>query len=448
MLRQLPGKTEVPNLLVDISQTGLGAGLQQQLFQPQPEQSKDFYAELPIKIRLTGSYHQMGEFVSGIAALPRIVTLHDVEIKPAAARTRYDQLQLDVTAKTYRYLDDEEVAAVEASPQGERGDHAWIERLMMQSHRILHWSLAAALLAGCSSSATRTCDAFIDRTKQEQPGGVEPLPEVKPYESFFYTAQTMRSPFLPGGSGESSSPSVRPDSKRNREFLEQFSLDTLKMVGTLRHGRPHATAWCRRKDGIVHRVQPGNYLGQNDGRIAQIDDVEDQCYRNRSGRTRRLHGARRRAGAERMTGRETKRMNRYMRHPQNASSACSSRAARHGHRPARAYLRRSPQTPRQQAAVRRRAAAAGPAACSWRCTTSGPAPEPLSFTIDNPARISFDLPEHGARAGAASHRRAQRRPRQHPRRRSQWPLAPGAEPRPHAAVPDPRRRQQHRRDAR
>ena len=82
MLRQLPGKTEVPNLLVDISQTGLAAGLQQQLFQPQPEQNKDFYAELPIKIRLTGSYHQMGEFVSGIAALPRIVTLHDVEIKP------------------------------------------------------------------------------------------------------------------------------------------------------------------------------------------------------------------------------------------------------------------------------------------------------------------------------------------------------------------------------
>ena len=82
LLRQLPGRTEVPNLLVDISQVGVGAGLEEKLFQPANEVKKDFYAELPIKIKLTGSYHQMGEFVSGIAALPRIVTLHDITIKP------------------------------------------------------------------------------------------------------------------------------------------------------------------------------------------------------------------------------------------------------------------------------------------------------------------------------------------------------------------------------
>jgi type IV pilus assembly protein PilO len=114
LLRQLPGKTEVPNLLVDISQTGLSAGLEEKLFQPQGEQKKDFYAELPIKISLTGSYHQFGEFVSGIAALPRIVTLHDIEIK-SATKDAYDQLTLDLTAKTYRYLDEEEVQANEAS---------------------------------------------------------------------------------------------------------------------------------------------------------------------------------------------------------------------------------------------------------------------------------------------------------------------------------------------
>jgi type IV pilus assembly protein PilO len=114
MLRQLPGKTEMEALLVDISQTGVGVGLSQQLFQPQPEQTRDFYAERPIKIRLTGTYHQMGEFVSGIAALPRIVTLHNVEIKQAPGGS-FDQLQMDVTAKTYRYLDDKEVADVEAS---------------------------------------------------------------------------------------------------------------------------------------------------------------------------------------------------------------------------------------------------------------------------------------------------------------------------------------------
>lgn len=113
LLRQLPGKTEVPNLLVDISQTGLGAGLEEKLFQPSPEVKKEFYAELPIKIRLTGSYHEFGEFVSGIAALPRIVTLHDIEVKPEN-NTGFDQLTLDVTARTYRYLDEEEISAAAA----------------------------------------------------------------------------------------------------------------------------------------------------------------------------------------------------------------------------------------------------------------------------------------------------------------------------------------------
>ncbi len=108
MLRQLPGKTEVPNLLVDISQTGLGAGLQEKLFQPGSEQTKGFYAELPIKIRLVGNYHQFGTFVSGIAALPRIVTLHDIQITPVADKSGgYDNLTMDVTAKTYRYIEDE-----------------------------------------------------------------------------------------------------------------------------------------------------------------------------------------------------------------------------------------------------------------------------------------------------------------------------------------------------
>jgi type IV pilus assembly protein PilO len=113
LLRQLPGKTEVPNLLVDISQTGLSAGLEEKLFQPQGEVKKDFYAELPIRIRLTGSYHQFGQFVSGIAALPRIVTLHDIEIRSESSNA-YDQLSLELTAKTYRYLDEDEIAAGDA----------------------------------------------------------------------------------------------------------------------------------------------------------------------------------------------------------------------------------------------------------------------------------------------------------------------------------------------
>ena len=111
MLRKLPNKTEVPSLLTDISQQGTASGLDQKLFQPNAQNIKDFYAELPIKMRLTGSFHSIGAFVSGIAALPRIVTLHDVEITQVGKTAGSDQLQLDVTAKTYRYLDEEEQAA-------------------------------------------------------------------------------------------------------------------------------------------------------------------------------------------------------------------------------------------------------------------------------------------------------------------------------------------------
>ena len=109
MLRQLPGETEIPSLIVDISQTGLAAGLQEKLFQPQAEVPKDFYAEKPIKIQLSGGYHEMANFVSGIAALPRIVTLHDINIT-SGQKGSFDDLSLEVTAKTYRYIE-------EADPQ-------------------------------------------------------------------------------------------------------------------------------------------------------------------------------------------------------------------------------------------------------------------------------------------------------------------------------------------
>jgi type IV pilus assembly protein PilO len=105
MLRQLPGQTEVDSLLEDVSQTALAAGLVERLFQPAPEVPQDFYAELPIRLRYTGSYHEIGDFVSGVAALPRIVTLHDIRITPV--NPSGEELQLEVTGKTYRYLDEE-----------------------------------------------------------------------------------------------------------------------------------------------------------------------------------------------------------------------------------------------------------------------------------------------------------------------------------------------------
>jgi len=116
MLRQLPSKTEVEGLLVDISQTGLASGIQFQLFKPEQERYIDFYAELPIKMKMTGTYHQFGNFVSGVAALPRIVTLHNISIKTEKG----GKLTMEVTAKTYRYLDETEIAAHKKKTKGKK----------------------------------------------------------------------------------------------------------------------------------------------------------------------------------------------------------------------------------------------------------------------------------------------------------------------------------------
>ena len=133
--------------------------------------------------------------------------------------------------------------------------------------RLAVLALLAAMLAACSGRDA-DLDRFIDATKKEPGGRVEPLPEVKPYEAYAYTDQDLRSPFVPGGSG-SQNAGLRPDSKRNREFLEQFSLDTLKMVGTLNLGASHF-GLVATKDGRVHRVVVGEHIGTNDGKITDI----------------------------------------------------------------------------------------------------------------------------------------------------------------------------------
>jgi type IV pilus assembly protein PilO len=101
LVRQLPSETEVPGLLEDITNTALGSGLALQEVKLQPEQKRDFYSELPINIRVSGSYHELAAFVSSVASLPRIVTLHDLTIKPTGADN--DQLNMQVVARTYRY---------------------------------------------------------------------------------------------------------------------------------------------------------------------------------------------------------------------------------------------------------------------------------------------------------------------------------------------------------
>lgn len=125
MFRQLPSRTEMDKLLVDVSQTALGAGIDVQLFQPNAEAYHDFYAERPISVRMLGDYHQFGEFVSGVASLPRVVilTMHDIALRRADARdigvTGSDgRLILEGTVKTYRYIDEEEAAERAAAQAG------------------------------------------------------------------------------------------------------------------------------------------------------------------------------------------------------------------------------------------------------------------------------------------------------------------------------------------
>jgi type IV pilus assembly protein PilP len=131
-------------------------------------------------------------------------------------------------------------------------------------------TLASFMAAGCSGGQS-DLQKWIADTKKKPGGRIQALREVKPYETFVYSAGTVRSPFQPQGPGAlgGGTAGLRPSSRRNREFLEGFSLDTLKMVGTFKV-RGNFYGLVQSKDGLVHKVQPGNYLGQNDGKVTDI----------------------------------------------------------------------------------------------------------------------------------------------------------------------------------
>lgn len=139
------------------------------------------------------------------------------------------------------------------------------------SARLALLGTAIALLAGCGSDLDEL-QAKVDEIKSAPGTGIEPLPEVKPYETFNYAAADQRAPFEPGLSASANAPgAIRPDQSRPREFLEQFSLDTLRMVGTVNlKGKLYGLV--QTKDGLVHRVLPGTHLGQSDGRITGIEE--------------------------------------------------------------------------------------------------------------------------------------------------------------------------------
>ena len=140
--------------------------------------------------------------------------------------------------------------------------------------------LTALFTAGCSGSGTEDLEAWVKEVRGRQNSRIEPLPEFKPYETFLYQAQDLRSPFQPGENrtlkvpGEEPKGSgIRPDVNRVREPLEEYPLDSLRMVGTLEQGG-QSWALVQTKDGTIHRVQPGNYLGQNYGRITRVTESQ------------------------------------------------------------------------------------------------------------------------------------------------------------------------------
>jgi type IV pilus assembly protein PilP len=143
----------------------------------------------------------------------------------------------------------------------------------MSSKHTNRWVLVGTLcvlagaLGGCSSKDDEL-DQFIKTTQKQQGGKVDQLPEISAYETYAYQSSDMRSPFMPGGSGGGEN-QLRPDVRRNPEFLENFSLDTLRMVGTLRLS-DRTYGLVKTKDGLVHRVLPGNYMGQASGKVIEI----------------------------------------------------------------------------------------------------------------------------------------------------------------------------------
>ena len=254
LVRQLPSDTEVPGLLEDITLTGRNAGLQFETIKLQPEKATEFYIELPISISVKGNFHDLGSFVSGVAGLSRIVTLHDFSIDPAEGT---NMLKM-----------------------GYSGQNIPLQRQEVRVMRFYHWIsivLLHFLLAGCAEqSDIADLDQFMAQMRAKPSGKIEALPEFKSYEAFTYGASGMRSPFEPPISLKNKkreiNGNVRPDFDRPKGFLEQFDIESFELVGSI--SNENGLWGLIRSEEGVHMVKEGDYLGRNHGRIDYIDEEE------------------------------------------------------------------------------------------------------------------------------------------------------------------------------
>ncbi len=250
LLRQLPSDTEVPGLLEDITRTGLGSGLEFEEIKLLPEVAQQFYIELPIQISVVGGYHDLATFVSGVSSLPRIVTLHDFEIKPVAPGSTSKLRMSDLSLQR-------------------QGAEEMRARLILSS-------LLLASLAGCGGGSDfADLQSYMDEVRARPKGTIEPLPKFQPYEAFTYSAASLRSPFQPPVKidltvRQKGNKVIKPDETRVKQFLEGFNIETFEMVGTLSNAQ--GTFALVKGAGGVHRVRVGDYLGRNDGKVVGISE--------------------------------------------------------------------------------------------------------------------------------------------------------------------------------
>ena len=263
MMKLMPTKAEVANLLIDISQTGLSSGLEFELFKPLGEVDKGDVINLPIDIKVIGEYSELGLFISGLATLPRIVTIKNIQISP---NQKTSKLTMNALVTTYR--------------EGGKQDEGDTD--LMDNGTLVCLAHDGLTVKGCKKqsmviiSYPELADRLKGARENIRPIKVKPIEPMLPVGSFLFDPEGLRDPFSPiersvdtmtdqviAASG------VQPDFNRHKEELESYSLDTLRMVGTV---KMMGILWglIKASDGTIHRVSEGNYLGKNHGRILRI----------------------------------------------------------------------------------------------------------------------------------------------------------------------------------
>jgi type IV pilus assembly protein PilP len=268
MMKLMPTKAEVTSLLIDISQTGLSSGLEFELFKPAGKIDKGDVIELPINIKVIGQYSELGLFISGLATLPRIVTIKNIQIVP----TKKPLLAMNALITTYR----EGVAQAEKDAK------------VLDNSALVCLDHDGLVVAGCKrkSKVIVSYPELEQRLKEKRqntkPIAVRPIQPMPPVGSFLFNPDGLRDPFRPVEKSIETmaaqvlvSNGIQPDFNRHKEELESYSLDTLRMVGTV---KMKSVLWglIKASDGTIHRVSEGNYLGKNYGRILRIlqDKIE------------------------------------------------------------------------------------------------------------------------------------------------------------------------------